>query len=117
MTLDDIKLGDEVAIMAASVWSRGEPIKSTVSRTTATQVVVNYQGMRFSRRNGFGVGSVATRWRIEMWGEQHDKAVAVAVEDAYRSRILGAMEDRGKTRRLTLDQLRRIAAILEEPTP
>ena len=112
MSLDNIKPGDTVAVIAAAVWSRGAPSKATVSRTTTTQVVVN-EGMLFSRRSGFGVGS-GGYWRIEPWGEQHDKAVAVAVDDAERSRILAAMEDRGKTRKLTLDQLRRIAAILGE---
>ena len=109
---DDIKVGDQVAVVAASVWSRGAPIRSTVARTTATQIILG-EDMRFSRRNGLGIGH-DKRHRIEPWDEKHDKAVAAAVEGAERSTVLYAMENRVQTRKLSLDQLRRIAAILGE---
>lgn len=110
MTLDDIKPGDEVAVVYRLARRLHAPRRAVIDRVTPTQVLIN--GTRFRRDSGRAVGDRTLS--IEPWTEKHDEAVARAADDTQRSRILYAMEDRAATRKLTLDQLRRIEAILQE---
>ena len=110
--LDDIKVGDEVAVFSSSLWSRAVPRKATVERTTATQIAID-GNIRFSRRYGREIGGSGSL-RIEPWCDRYDRLLAEAAIEAARSTVLYAMENREQTRKLTLDQLLRIAVILRE---
>ncbi len=108
----ELKPGDEVAIVSGR-----DPLgyirRGIVERLTATQVVV--EDMRFARYGGHAIGGYHAKARIEPWGPEHDEQVSRIAAERERDRIVH--ERLGKVRALkalTIDQLRRIEAIMDE---
>lgn len=110
--LKDAKVGDAVRVSA----SYGVT-KQIVVRTTATQVVLD-SGKRFTRA-GRMVGESHGRFRNRTYAQPWDEAVHAqemrdAAEKQERSYIEGAILNISRGT-LSIDQLRRIAAIIAEP--
>ena len=119
--LDDIKVGDEVALQT-SCYGRHEWQLFRVTRTTSAQIVISMSNMigthyerKFWRKGGAEVGARTGehRWLHALDDDAKAKIQSTA-DEQERDRLHS--EIRGKAHRLTLDQLRRIEAILKEPT-
>lgn len=123
MDLENVKVGD---VLAHIDWS--DVMKRQVVRVLATQIVTE-DGSRFKRRRARGTahGYGQVTGFIEPWDEARHPAMQAETEE--RKRLEEAEEeDRKECLRvraligarlhdLSLDQLRRIAAITKEPQP
>ena len=107
--LGDIKVGDEVAVsqggMPRDSWSR-----ATVEKITATQVTAG--GNRYNRRNGVRIGHGGAHWSATLapMSPWHEEQIAATQRRILRHRLQARM---GRSE-LTIGQLRRIEAIMQE---
>ena len=108
--LENVKEGDQVAILHGGINSWGEAV--TVTRTTPTQIIVGKT--RYRRKNGYTVGRQAG------WDPTHlvildDRTKAAIAHQAREREIRTLAKQIRETnlKDLPLDTLRQIVALIE----
>jgi hypothetical protein len=112
MTLDDIKPGDEVAIVSSGWYATASRAKVVAVTATTLTTQIGARTTRWTKR-GREIGNPNRHEFVEPWGERHDEMLRPEEERRERNGLLNAVE-KAPLSRLTLDQLRRIKAIIEE---
>lgn len=103
--LRDLQVGQHVAVRMA----RGLFVIKSVERLTPTQIVIAGSSVRYRRKDGRGVGEFDS-WTGRPWITQPTDKICAEIE----LRGLQHRVSHINVSKLTTDQLRRIAAILDE---
>lgn len=108
--LMDVKVGDAVAVVSG--FHKDTVSRRVVSRVTATQVVLD-DGTRWTRR-GYRVGASESKWcrsYAKPWDEaEHQQKV----DERTRRELARLIEQKTVFSSLSMDQLKRIKAIVDE---